>query len=92
MENKEKKPPENYKKDYDIESDKKSRKSIRLSIIKKVLMGCFYGLCIVSITILLDIFFFEKEIAQHPSIVTITTVLSSTLTTDLGAIIGSSID
>ena len=90
--NKSKKPPLDYKEYFNPKNPKENRKWIRLIFIKIVIRWCFYGLGAVGLIILLDIFHFEKGIAQHSSVVIITAVLSSTLTTALGAIIGSSID
>ena len=87
-----KKPPSGYELANIEDTPKEKRKEKRLSIIRMALRWCFYGLGAVGLIILLDILYFKEGIAQEPSVVIITAVLSSTLTTALGAIIGSSID
>lgn len=78
--------------EYHSEEEKDIRKKTRLDLIKFVIIICAAGIAIILGMIFADLIHFQKDIHTSPSILGITTALFTTLTTALGAVIGSSID
>ncbi len=88
------KPPPNQtdeltKKEHNAED---ARKKQRLGLIQSVIRYCFVSLGVFLLVIILDLVWFKKDIFDAPVFVIFITVISTTLTTAVGVVIGSSID
>ena len=93
------KPPESTRNDvakesadFDLKKDDAKRKTERLNLIKRVIHLCFISLGVMAIIIFLDLIWFKRKVYDSPFFIVLVAIISTTLTTALGAVIGSSID
>ena len=71
---------------------KEYRKSQRLKLIKLVILVCFVFLFLLTLLVAFSTIWFHKKLYDSPFLILLAGILSTTLTTALGSVIGSSVD
>ncbi len=71
---------------------KEYRKSQRLELIKLVILICFIFLFFLTLLVAFGTIWFHQKLYDSPFLILLIGVLTTTLTTALGSVIGSSVD